>query len=65
MELIKKPIKRETKIKMGKNIIKNMGRNWGAAAIWIQRQIKALSWENPFKIGKSGEQDLTTNEALC
>jgi hypothetical protein len=26
-ELIKKPIKRETKIKMGKSIIKNMGRN--------------------------------------
>jgi hypothetical protein len=27
MELIKKPLKRETKIKMGKSIRKNMGRN--------------------------------------
>jgi hypothetical protein len=27
LEIIKKPIKRETKIKMGKSIIKNMGRN--------------------------------------
>jgi hypothetical protein len=33
MELIKKLLKRKTKIKMGKSISKNMGRKWRAAGM--------------------------------